>query len=68
MIRNTSIILSIILTVAILAVLLNMIIPELTESITKLLSELPERFGYITDYFAKIEGGSSHFRQQLKAL
>lgn len=60
-IRKTSIFLSIILTVAILAVLLNMIIPELTDSITKLISELPERFKYVTDYFAKIQGGSSQF-------
>ncbi len=60
-IRKTSIFLSIILTIAVLAVLLNMIIPELAESITKLIYELPERFKYVTDYFAKIQGGSSQF-------
>ena len=67
-IRKTSIFLSIILTVAVLAVLLNMIIPELVQSITKLVVELPERFQYVADYFAKIEGGSSHFSSTVEGL
>lgn len=60
-IRKVSIILSIVLTLAVIAILLNMVIPEIVQSITKLIAELPERFQYVTDYFAKIEGGSSHF-------
>lgn len=60
-IRNTSIFLSLVLTLTVLAVLLNMIIPELVESITKLVADFPERFRYVSDYLAKIERGSSHF-------
>ncbi len=60
-IRKISVGLSLALTIAVVAILLNMIIPELVRNITRLIYELPARFGYVSEYFAKIEGGSSHF-------
>ncbi len=67
-IRKLSIAIALILTIAVLAILLNMIIPELVESITKLISDLPQRFSYVIDYFESIKGNSSNLSVTLENL